>query len=348
MANVDKQKVYFDNYVAVDNIINDDTILLLQNANKNLYIQKIVPNYQKQIYEYLIANPIPNTPKIFNLKDNDDTLIILREYINGETFTDYLNNIFLQKELSNKNVIIKTFYNHIHTLLDIVKHLQKSKIIIHRDIKPNNIIIKKDNELYLIDFDAAKVYEENKTSDTHLLGSEGYAAPEQYGFGSSNKSTDIYAVGKVINDYVDIIDDEKLRKKILPIIDKCCKIDYKDRYQSISHIKSDLFRAEHNILFLAIPGFRSNKSFHMVIATFFYLLLFYICFINTYINIVTLNICIFISILSFILIFFNYLDVHRFLPFAKSKNLILRYLSIVIYSLIIPSILISSFIILYK
>lgn len=126
------------------------------------------------------------------------------------------------------------------------------------------------------------------------------------------------------------------------------QIDYKDRYQSISLIKADLFRAEHNIMFLAIPGFRSSNPFHIVVATFFYIFLLYTCFFNTYVNIDTLNICIFISVISFTFILFNYLDVHRFLPFAKSKNLVLRYLSIIIYSLIIPATLIASFIIFYK
>ena len=351
------EKVYFENYVAIDNINNSDRVLFVKNlVTDKIYVQKIIPLYQKEIYEYLIANPIPNTVKVYSLVDEKDFLVALCEYIDGDALTDYINNIFLQKEdlkdngtKSNKsNSVIKNFYKHIYTLLDIIQHLQKSKIIIHRDIKPDNIIITKNDDLYLIDFDTAKVYEGNETKDTHLLGSEGYAAPEQYGFGSSNKSTDIYAIGKVMNDYIDIIDDEKLTKKILPIIDRCCKIDFKDRYQSIGHVKSDLFRAEHNIMFLAIPGFRSNKSFHIVIASFFYIFLIYTCFFNTYININSLNACIFLSALSFVFVFFNYLNVHRFLPFAKSKNLALRYLSILVYSLIIPTILIASFIFFYK
>lgn len=351
------KKVFFENYTAIDNINNSGRVLFVKNlATDKIYVQKIIPIYQKEIYEYLMANPITNTVKVYSIIDEKDFLVALCEYIDGDTLTDYINNVFLQKEdfkrngaeSNNSNSIIASFYKHIYTLLDIINNFQKSKMIIHRDIKPDNIIITKSGELYLIDFDTAKVFEENETKDTHLLGSEGYAAPEQYGFGSSNKSTDIFAIGKVINDYVDIIDDEKLSKKILPIIDKCCKIDYKDRYQSISLIKADLFRAEHNIMFLAIPGFRSSNLFHIVVATFFYIFLLYTCFFNTYVNIDTLNICIFISVISFTFILFNYLDVHRFLPFAKSKNLVLRYLSIIIYSLIIPAILIASFIIFYK
>ncbi|MBP3200102.1 MAG: protein kinase [Lachnospiraceae bacterium] len=344
-----KQKVNFNGYSAVDNTINSDNVLLLKNNENQYFVQKIVPIYQKEIYDYLIVSPIMHTPKIYEIKNMIDYLIVLCEYIDGNTLTDYLNNLFLQKQYDlNKNIIFKNFYKHIYTLLNIIQNLQKSKIIIHRDIKPDNIIINKNKELYLIDFDASKIYSNDTKKDTHPLISDGYSAPEQYGFGSSNKSTDIYAIGKVINDYIDIIDDKKLTKKIFPIVDKCCKIDYKDRYKSINHLKLDLFRAEHNIMFLAIPGFRSSNPFHIIVATFFYLFLLYVCFKNTYINILPLNICIFISALTFIFLFFNYLDVHRFLPFTKSKNPILKYLSITLYSCIISFAIIFCFIVFYK
>lgn len=351
------KKVYFENCVAIENINNSNKVLFVKNIETDVvYIQKIIPLYQKEIYEYLMANPIPNTARVYNIIVEEKFLVALCEYIDGDTLTDYINNIFLQKEnfknndakSDRSNLVIKNFYKHIYTLLDIVQHLQKSKTIIHRDIKPDNIIITKNDELYLIDFDSAKVYEENETKDTHLIGSDGYAAPEQYGFGVSNKSTDIYAIGKVIDDYINIIDDKELSKKISPIIEKCCKIDYNDRYKNINQIRSDLFRAEHNIMFLAIPGFRSGNLFHIVVATFFYIFLFYVCFINTYVNVLPLNISIFISVMSFIFLFFNYLDVHRFLPFTKSKNPILKYLSITFYSSIISFAIIFCFIELYK
>lgn len=363
MSNTTKnQKVYFENFVAVNNENNSDRVLFVKDmASDKIYIQKIIPLYQKEIYEYLMTNNISNVPKVYSLIYEKDFLVALCEYINGDTLTNYINNIFLQQEnlkqenLKNANrnnsisiSNIKNFYKHIYTLLDIVENLQKSKTIIHRDIKPDNIIITKDGELYLIDFDSAKVYEEDKTSDTHLIVSHGYAAPEQYGFGVSNKSTDIYAIGKVIDDYVSIINDDELSKKISPIIEKCCKIDYKDRYKNVNQIRADLFRAEHNFMFLAIPGYRTNNFVHILIATFTYLLLFYICFINTYSTLLSLNICVFLSAISFIFIFFNYLDVHRFLPFTKSKNVVVKYLSILFFSIIIPAIIINCFIIFYK
>ena len=75
--------------------------------------------------------------------------------------------------------------------------------IIHRDIKPSNIMITEQNHVVLLDFNAAKLYTNASTNDTVLLGTKGYAAPEQYGFGSSSPQTDIYAIGVLIKEAAD-------------------------------------------------------------------------------------------------------------------------------------------------
>ena len=53
---------------------------------------------------------------------------------------------------------------------------------------------------FLLDFNAAKFFSTSTTEDTVLLGTKGYAAPEQYGFGASTPKTDIYAVGILLNE----------------------------------------------------------------------------------------------------------------------------------------------------
>ena len=331
------QKIYFDNYEAINNENNDENICFVKNTVTNeICIQKIVALYQKEIYDYLLKNHIPNTPKIYNMKLIVESIAILCEYIDGMTLTDYLNNIYLKNVPFND----KTFYKQMNTLCDIIKNLQKTKIIIHRDIKPDNIMIDKNDNLYLIDFDSAKIYDPNVDEDTHKLGTEKYAAPEQYGFGASNKTTDIYAIGKIINDYTSIIENNELSKKISPIIEKCCKVDYRDRYKNISILKADLFKSEHNLFFLAPPGFRTNNFMHMVVATATYISLIYFCFIKTYVYDFSLNLVVFSSILLFILIFFDYLNIQRILPTTKSKNFFVRIISKLFLSITIPTIII--------
>ena len=339
--NTIKQKIYFENFEAIKNENNDERLCFVKNiVTDEICIQKIVSLCQKEIYDYLLKNHIPNTPKIYDMIVCDNFIVILCEYIDGMTLTDYLNNIYVK----NINFNAKTFYKQINTLCDIINNLQKTKIIIHRDIKPGNILIDKNDNLYLIDFDSAKIYNPSDSEDTHKIGTEKYAAPEQYGFGASNKSTDIFAIGKIISDYTSVVEDDNLNKKISPIIEKCCKIDYRDRYKNISILKTDLFKSEHNLMFLTLPGFRTNNLLHMVIATTIYVLLIYCCFIDTNIYDFNLNLTAFISILLFIFIYFDYLNIQRILPTTKSKNPFVKIISKLFISLIIPTIIIILYI----
>ena len=67
--------------------------------------------------------------------------------------------------------------------------------IIHRDIKPSNLLVGADGHIRLIDFDAARLEKNGADSDTRLLGTRGFAPPEQYGFSQTDARSDIYALG---------------------------------------------------------------------------------------------------------------------------------------------------------
>jgi len=58
--------------------------------------------------------------------------------------------------------------------------------IICRDLKAQNVIMTNDGKIKLIDFDIARVYQPGKGRDTMLMGTQGYAAPEQFGFGQTD------------------------------------------------------------------------------------------------------------------------------------------------------------------
>lgn len=329
------------NYEPVNSDLNKKSVSIIRDKSTgSLYVQKTLTTFDLDVYKYLHEKPIKNIPKIIDYKLNKDVLTIIEEYIEGITLFDYLEN---------KKLDITTFYSHIYKLCDIIQDLQKAnnlnakneKSIIHRDIKPSNIIITPDGDLYLIDLNAAKFYKPSEEKDTTLIGTEEFAAPEQYGFGSSNKATDIYAIGSLMKHYLTFFNNEDFIKRINPIIDKCMKIDYKDRYGNIFELKADLFRSEHNIMNLAIPGFRSFNFWHMTLATFGYLLLFCLSFFGTHSNDnKSLNLFVFLSGIAFIFMFFNYLDVQRFIPFAKSKNKIVSFVAKLISSLIVPIIII--------
>lgn len=67
--------------------------------------------------------------------------------------------------------------------------------VIHRDMKPENIILSPAGEFCLIDFDIAREYKAGQSADTVFMGTRRTAAPEQYGFSQTDERSDLYALG---------------------------------------------------------------------------------------------------------------------------------------------------------
>ena len=120
------------------------------------------------------------------------------------------------------------------------------KGIIHRDVKPENVMLTSEGKLYLIDLDAAMRILPEKKSDTRLLGTAGYAAPEQFGLNRSDVRTDIFAVGILLNllltgEHPAVV---RFREGALGhIIETCTAINPQDRYQNMTELLEDLEKA---------------------------------------------------------------------------------------------------------
>lgn len=211
-------------------------IYLVKNKKDNkIYIKKVLTNYNIKIYEILRGMDLKNIPKIYDIFVNDDNLIIIEEYINGNTLKDILDTSGLLKE----DVVI----DYIISLCDTLNELHKlNPPIIHRDIKPSNIILSNDNVVKLIDFDVSREFKENRSEDTVIQGTEEYAPPEQFGFIQTDGRSDIYSTGILMN----VLTTKEYPKNkmndgyLKNIIKKCTQFSPKDRYQSILDLKEDL------------------------------------------------------------------------------------------------------------
>ncbi len=171
--------------------------------------------------------------------ENDIMYVVLREYIEGMALDEYtLLNDLSEEEI--KDICIK-----ICDLLGLLHH--RKNPIIHRDIKPQNIIIKPDGSVALIDFDIAREYQSCNETDTIFIGTVAYAPPEQYGFSQTDARTDIYSLGILLRYLLTGSTREnkniKLYRPLEKIIEKCTAFDPKNRFNDVEEIKKALIKA---------------------------------------------------------------------------------------------------------
>ena len=133
----------------------------------------------------------PYLPSIADIIENEDTIIIVMDYVEGRALSDILSEKGTIDEASVVEYAIQ--------LCDVLDYLHsQNPPIIYRDLKPSNIILKPDGKITLIDFGTARRYNYDSISDTTCLGTIGYAAPEQFAgenLRQTDARTDIYNLG---------------------------------------------------------------------------------------------------------------------------------------------------------
>lgn len=246
-----------------------DVILLRNTSSGKLVVRRRVDRERAEIYRML-----KNIRKLYVPTVYDITEVENEQY---EIIEEYIEGITLEEVIREKGTVSQPLaVSYITQLCDVLRKIHKAGII-HRDIKPGNIIITPDDQLYLIDFDIARLYKETKGSDTVILGTQGYAAPEQFGFRQTDERADIYATGVLLNR---LLTGELPQERLPPIrmariILRCTEIDSAKRYQNAIELKKALRRYHPRypkvLVFLReIPGFRSFKIWKMIIAVGIY------------------------------------------------------------------------------
>lgn len=333
-------------YREISTINNEHKITLVQNISTGrICVKKILDIYNYDVYSYIKDNPIKGIPCICELIKDDTTLIVIEDFISGSGLDEIIK---AEGALKSDRVIQYTL-----KLCEILKRLHGSPTpIIHRDIKPSNIIITPTDDVVLLDLNAAK-YASGKDSDTMLLGTKGYAAPEQYGFGSSGPQTDIYATGVLMNTMLNGgYSPRTYHGRLSGIIDKCTQLTPGNRYSSVDEL-SDALQSMNNGSFTgpvsllkryALPGFRSGKIINMMVAAAYYIWSISVC-ANLNFKMadgITLYIerfgCLCIM-LSWALCSLNYLDIYKTVPICKSDNVLLKMLGILILNIIVSAVI---------
>lgn len=209
---------------------NSRVCLVRDKENRTRYIYRSFTG-GGEVYRKMQGITCPYLPRIYDIVEDGGHVFVLEEYIQGDTLAFLLDGNPLTEPQAKQ--IITQICKALNSLHGIGA--------VHRDIKPENIIIR-GSDAVLIDFDASRICNDTNTNDTRIMGTTGYAAPEQYGFSQTDARADIYALGILFNEMITKQHPSKLLAdgQFRPIIEKCTKINVDQRYSSAAELLSEL------------------------------------------------------------------------------------------------------------
>ncbi len=367
------EKVALAMYETVDEVDEGHNVSLVRSlVDKQFYVKKELENYNKKIYDYLketkniffpiISECILDDENPSNDGDLKEKLIIIEEYISGETLSQRIEKKGHLSEEESVKIIID--------ICNGLKHLHK-KNFINRDIKPDNIIITRTGEVKIVDVDSGKEINRETNTDTRLIGTPEYFAPEQIGLGfhSSDERTDIYAMGIVFNEMLtgDYPKNKMVEGVFKEIVLKATQLEPEKRFKSIDEFMEAIIFCHKNHMSYnlkkiydskmlrktnsrfdtkswKLPGFRSGNKVKIVLALLYYICSFifaWSCYLPPYTqsnNLIIGMICtIYLTCCFYFLSFviFNYRGIRDKLPLMKTNNKILYVIFAIIWYFII-------------
>ena len=220
-------------YETVKTIKNSERgcVSLLQNKQNGTRF--IFRHYQGsgEVYRKLLSVSCPNLPKIMEAAEQDGMVAVLEEYIQGDSLAFLLAGACFTPAEARK--ITFQLCNALWVL--------HSLGAVHRDIKPENVIIR-GSQAVLIDFDASRIFKSEISHDTQILGTTGYAAPEQYGITQTDERADIYSLGVLLNIMLTGKHPSKelASGKLGRIVQKGTMVNPKKRYKSVLYLMEAL------------------------------------------------------------------------------------------------------------
>ena len=209
------------------------SVCLMQSPEGKLYILRIC-HKPIEAYTAITGHFCPNLPQVFKTCEVEGLFVVEEEYIDGISLWEMISGGARMDEERVARIAVQ--------ICKGLSFLHQTGFV-HRDIKPENMMLTPDEIIYIIDLDASMRINRYKESDTTLLGTAMYAAPEQFGLTRSDERTDIYAVGILINELLTGVHPavETYRKGLLGnVIEKCTRMNPADRYRSADELQRAL------------------------------------------------------------------------------------------------------------
>lgn len=226
-------KKLFSTYSLVAVLSEKNSCKVLRLRNKTTTRDLILRSFPKHLeaYETLCSIRCENLPEIYDAIDVDDGQVVLEEYIDGITVAQVM-----ETGKYHYRGVKKVLMGVCNALM--VLH---ERGVIHRDIKPENVMVDKNGRVVLIDFNASR--KESKAGrDTVIMGTVGYASPEQLGLSQTDARTDLYAAGVLMNVMLTgkHPTESFARGRAGRIVRKCTALNPDERYQTAIKLRESL------------------------------------------------------------------------------------------------------------
>ncbi|MBK8048776.1 MAG: protein kinase [Anaerolineales bacterium] len=189
----------------------------------------------------------PNLVKVLDHFAVGDKEYLVMEYVQGETLESFMRN----RPRTEAQVLPIALQ-----LCDVLDYLHsRTPPIIYRDLKPSNALVETATGLVkLIDFGIARFYKPGKKKDTKMMGTPGFAPPEQYGDGQTDARSDVFALGVTLHVLLTDYDVEQSLWSYPPvttlnpqisatlerIILRATEMRVSDRYQRVAELRDAL------------------------------------------------------------------------------------------------------------
>ena len=199
---------------------------------------------------------LPHLPRIVECNRQGEQLVVVMEHVAGKTLADVA-----AASTDRLDLTCWVFPD----LCDAVSELHEllDPPVIHRDLKPSNVMVSAGG-VTLIDLGIARTWREGGEQDTTHLGTRAYAPPEQFGFGQTDVTSDVYALGMLLffcltgrdpvaADREEAFSDEGIPSSLREVIVHATQLDPAARFSTVRELKAAFLSASSDAGEKAVP-----------------------------------------------------------------------------------------------
>lgn len=201
-------------YKAEDISFGHRQVALKEMRQAGLDPQEVAEAAEKLKQEVMVLAGLkhPGVPSIYDHFTANGRWYLVMDFIEGQTLAEHLDatrsNGLPLPDILAIGIQLSKILGYLHT---------RPTSLVFRDLKPSNVMLTPEGDIYLIDFGIARFFKPGQTKDTAAYGSMGYASPEQYGRAQTTPQSDIYSLGALLHEMLSGNDPSRTPFQFAPL-----------------------------------------------------------------------------------------------------------------------------------